>query len=182
MADRDPIDWAHTQRAEHDRTLKAKALAVAARELGVPAAGLVVGGGGRRAVRRHAGLASASEETWHAASQLLAADAPPERPRPRACARCGHGERPVRLYLCGWRCDPCSPAALAGCSVPAPRADLTADALRARRAAALVPDLDPDLATAKASTRSAIERGRIAETAHQRLIARRAREGGGPRV
>ncbi len=175
---RDPIDWAHTQKAEHDRREKAAALAAAARELGVPVAGIAVGGGRRRDVRKRAGIATASEATWHLVHELLTASSPSDRhptpargvdaDEPRSCGRCGATSTPavpVRFYPAGWRCTPCSPAALAGHVIPSPRPGTTAADLRSRRRAHDVA-LTPSIVAAKARARTAEERGRVAEAAH----------------
>jgi hypothetical protein len=128
-----PADFAHTARAARDRDKKAAALA--ARTLGVPAAGLALGAGRRRGVRLAAGFASVSEETWFATVQLLAADQPPANPPARAprCSVPACVALDAELYPCGWRCLPHSPAAVAGRVVPAPPADSTLTALRAAR-------------------------------------------------
>ncbi len=122
-----PIDWQHTQKAKHDRTIKAAALAAAARRLHLRADDLVVGSGNRRRVRVEAGIQTASEDTWHAAHQLLTADptpAPVTRPAP-VCglgapypASSHHGE--VHLYPGGPLCDAHSPWAMAGKPRPVP--------------------------------------------------------------
>jgi len=70
------VDFAHTATAEANRDRKAAALAAKARELGLTAADLDVGGGHRRVVWKAAGLSRAPshEETWFAAAVLLGLD------------------------------------------------------------------------------------------------------------
>ncbi len=69
------VDYAHTAAAEVNRDRKATALAAAARELGLCADDVAVGGGHRRQVRRAAGITrEPSEETWHCVAVLLGLD------------------------------------------------------------------------------------------------------------
>jgi len=60
------------------------------------------------------------------ASELAVPPPPRYGPQPRACGLCG-GEH-ARLYLSGWRCPRCAPAAQ-----PCPDPERTAEALRRRR-------------------------------------------------
>lgn len=130
------VDWAHTDRARHDREVKARALAAAARGLGVPAAALAEYSEERPRVLAAAHLARASDETWFEACQLLAADPPASGPRPRACSVPGCSSD-ARLYLAGWRCDVHAPWAVDGGHEPVPPAGSTLADLRAARAARL---------------------------------------------
>lgn len=130
MSAQTPMDWAHTDQAEHNRTAKARALAAAARRLSLGPDDLVVGSVHRKGVRLTAGLQSVSEETWHAACVILAEAVPAP-----ACSwthRDDHAGE-VHLYLAGLLCDAHAPWALAGHPRPAPPADSTLAALRARR-------------------------------------------------
>ncbi|WP_029292228.1 hypothetical protein [Cellulomonas sp. HZM] len=162
------VDYAHTRKAEENREKKAGALAAAARRLSVPAAGLAVGTGNRRRVWKEAGLAHApSVETWHVAVQMMGEGEPPAAgPRPRSCVY--HPDRPGRLYLEGWRCDPCSPWARRTGSYPTPPPGTTLDDLRAARPPAVVIELDTRIEAAKRHADTAAARARVAEVAHRK--------------
>jgi hypothetical protein len=117
------VDYAHTSTAERRRLEKAEALAAAARSLEVGASGLTVGGGRRRDVWKAAGLKRPpSEDTWLAVVDVLGLpDATGRAPGPAKSGTClFHPTRPGRLYLGGYRCEDCSPATLAGHTVPRP--------------------------------------------------------------
>lgn len=88
-------DYAHTRTAETNRARKADALAATARRLGYMPWELRVIGGGveevahRDDVRREAGIASASVETWQAAiTRLTTLAAEACGPVPALCPRC----------------------------------------------------------------------------------------------
>lgn len=124
-----PVDFAHTRAAELRRLEKAEALAAHARLLGVDAGGLAAGTGNRRRVWKAAGFKRApSEDTWLAVVDVLGL-------RPTSLGgRClFHPDRPGHLYLGGYRCDDCSPAAAAGRIVPTPPPGMTATGLLAAR-------------------------------------------------
>ena len=161
------VDYAHTRKAEQNRAEKAKALAAAARDLGVPAAGLGLGEGNRRTVRLALGFSSVSEDTWHLVVSLLSADAPPAGPRPRGCALCAAPD--ARLYICGWRCTGCSPAATAGRTVPTPPPGTTAVDLRRDRTPLVQVENDPRIESARRHSSSAADRAAIATEAHRRF-------------
>lgn len=169
----DDVDWSHTPKAERDRTVKAHQLANAARALGTGPEHLVVGcTEQRRAVRELAGMPrKVSEETWHATCVLLTDQTPADRvtPRPvrtRPCVRCG--ATPARLFMCGWRCHECTPAALAGRPEPAaPAPTPRTGHLTSRTAAVLAVEQDARLQAAKRNARTAADRARIGEHAHR---------------
>lgn len=174
---RDLIDWSHTQKAEHDRTVKARRLANAARALNVDADGLTVGStAARNAVRLHAGLPrKVSEETWFATCQLLTeTDAAPQPAAPspaprrvRPCARCG-ATKDVRTYLNGPACPRHTPAALAGHQEPqAPPQRPRVARLTSRTAAVIAVEQDTRLQSAKRHAHTAAERARVGEHAHR---------------
>lgn len=146
---RPPLDFAQTDRARHDREIKAQALAAAAVRLGVPDDALSIEGPDRVRVRREAGVRSASDETWSVVHFLLAEhDQQPQPPAPtripdpgirvpestgsRSCTVPGCGA-PARLYLGGWRCDPHAPWAVDGGHEPGPPPGTTLAELRAAR-------------------------------------------------
>lgn len=145
---RTPLDFAQTDRARHDREIKARALAAAAVRLGVPDDALSIEGPDRVRVRREAGVRQASDETWSVVHFLLSerdqqqppASAPipdpgvrvPESTGARSCTVPGCGA-PGRLYLGGWRCDPHAPWAVDGGLEPAPPPGTTLAELRAAR-------------------------------------------------
>lgn len=113
-------DFAHTDRARHDRETKARALAAAAEELGLTSDALVFPGSARRDVLHLAGVASASEETWsvvhfvmaeHAATQPQSPAPAPTQVERCTVPQCG---QPGRLYLAGVRCDTHAPWAVNG--------------------------------------------------------------------
>lgn len=131
-----PVDFAHTRVAQENREAKAQLLVETCWRLGASPLDLEVGGGGRRAVWREAGLdRSPSPETWDRVLHLLAstprpplqldpvaapaaaATAPPLRTVAgsrtvertwRAC-NAPDCDAPTQLYASGWWCDPHSP-------------------------------------------------------------------------
>lgn len=162
--------YAHTRTAEQNRLAKAEALAAAARELGVDANGLAVGTGNRRRVWKAAGLKRApSEDSWMAVVDLLGLPAAARRALgPAAGGPClFHPDRPGGLYLGGYRCTECSPAALAGRTRPVPPPGTTAaDRLAARAGVAV--DAEPWVIAAKKRDRSAVGRARLATRVYER--------------
>lgn len=165
------VDYAHTSRAERNRLTKAEALAAAARGLGIDARALAVGTGNRRKVWKAADMKRApSEDTWLAVVDILGL-APPAPTRPVGPPRTGtclfHPDRPGRLYLGGYRCEDCSPAALAGHARPVPPPGTTAADLLAARASA-PSELDPRDQSAKAHAHTAAERARLATRVYLR--------------
>lgn len=170
------VDFAHTRAAEHRRLAKAEALAAHARLLGVDADGLAAGTGNRRRVWKAAGLKRApSEDTWLAVVDVLGLPRTPQRPAsvPAGCCL-WHPDRPGRLYLGGYRCDDCSPAALAGRVVPTPPAGTTAaDRLAARGRP--VEELEPWIREARKASPAhrngtAAARARLAERVYLRAL------------
>lgn len=130
-------DFAHTSRARADREVKAAALAAAAAAQGLGPSDLSAGGEHRRDLLRAAGYKRASEESWHAAAVILADmvdRTPPGAPRGQHRCSCG-APASAGLYLSGYKCPSCTPAALAGHpEPPRPPVGTTAAELRARRA------------------------------------------------
>lgn len=164
------VNYAHTRTADQNRLAKAEALAAAARELGVGANGLAPGTGGRRRVWKAAGLTRApSEDTWLAVVDVLGLPSVAARELgPAAGGPClFHPDRPGRLYLGGYRCGECSPAALAGRTRPVPPPGTTAaDRLAARGRVAV--DAEPWVIAAKKRDRSAVGRARLATRVYER--------------
>lgn len=173
------VDFAHTDVAERNRLSKADALAAVALQLGVDANGLAVGTGNRRRVWKAAGLKRApSEATWMAVVDVLGLPVPaPTRPQgPPTSGPClFHPGRPGRLYLCGYRCPECSPAALAGRTRPVPPPGTTA-AERRPVGAAHVDEFEPWVAAARAAspasrTGCAVARAELATRVFRRGLA-----------
>jgi len=185
------IDWAHTDKARHDREVKAQKLVAAARELGVPPTDLdltALGRSRRREVRKLAGVDSASEESWNEVVQILAEHMPADMPpaatpsRSRLVRRCyvpscDVEDDTVLLYPGGPFCDAHQPGVLLGHGrPPRPRAGTTLADLRAARPAVAVV-LDERVAAAKGKAHTAEARARLAEHVHRRFVAAQA----GPR-
>jgi len=178
---RDPIDWAHTDKARHDREIKAQALAAAARELGLRSTDLELGRSGRGPVRQRCGFASVSEETWFEVVAILAETEPPPVVRPpRECwtPSCSTADETVHLYVSGPYCDVHAPWARNGGRRPVPPPGTTLDDLRAAvRDSATAVLLPERILAAKKRAHTAAERARIAEHAHRLFLAGRL---GGP--
>ena len=159
------MDYAHTPHAEHNRRLKAQALAEAARSLGVPARDLAAGGGRRRDVARAAGISRApSEATWALAAETLGPDpVPVSSPRVRGCRYGCAG--PARFFLMGWLCVSHAPPP------PAPNPGPTLADLLARRAArtpGVAPAPEPERAPATQSLTALYQVAKAAQLAQQR--------------
>lgn len=168
------VDYAHTRTAGQRRLEKAAALAAAARALDVGAPGLAVGVGRRREVWKAAGLKRPpSEDTWLAVVDVLGLSVELGRaPGPAKSGTClFHPDRHGRFYLGGYRCEECSPAAVAGRTVPRPPPGTTfADRLAAARSTAPV-ELQPWVVAAREASPahrsgSAAARARLATRVH----------------
>lgn len=82
-------------------------------------------------------------------------------------------EHPARLYPCGLRCDPHSPAAVAGHTVPVPDPARTAAALRAAHGLLAVGTLD---STSSLNDERAIASGRRRASPAAYRLARAAED------
>lgn len=164
------VDYAHNHRAERNRHAKATALAAVARQLGVTSSSLAVGRGRRRDVWKAAGLTRApSEDTWLAVVDVLGLDEPAPLRGPGRGTCLWHPDRPGRLYLGGWRCGECSPAALAGRPTVRPPAGTTlADRRDTRAGGAAVDELEPWIVAARRTGRTAAARAELATRVYRR--------------